>query len=163
MGLGKTEKVTYVSIKEGRLVTKDATGAEQLHDYLEGSLVDLTRKEKEFGGEKVTQYQFEFKDDKGERYILSTGEKGGVARALINSLASMQGKTGNLRIVPYAKDGFSKVLLYQNGERLDWKHKEIPGVEERQIEGVKIKDETKRLEFFRNMADEIASKVSRVN
>ena len=163
MGLGKIEKATYVSIKEGRIVTKDAAGKEQAHDYLEGMLVDLTRKEKEFNGEKVTQYQFEFKDDEGERYILSTGEKGGVARALINSLASMQGKTGNLRIVPYAKDGFSKVLLYQNGERLDWKYKEIPAVEEKQVEGVKIKDETKRLEFFRNVAEDIASRVSKVN
>jgi hypothetical protein len=163
MGLGKLEKATYVSIKDGRLITKSAGGEDQSHDYLEGRLIDLKRKEKEFGGEKVTQYHFEFKDDEGELYILSTGERGGVARSLINSLASMQGREGVLRVVAYAKDGYSKVRLYQNGEPLDWKCKKIPAVEEKTLGGQKIKDETKRIEFFRNMAEEIALKVSRVN
>jgi hypothetical protein len=163
MGLGKLEKATYVSIKDGRLVTKDATGEEHYHEYLEGMLVDLRRREKEFNGEPVTQFHFEFKDATGERYILSTGEKGGVARALLNSLASIEGKAGNLRLVPYSKDGYNKVLLYQNGERVDWKYKKIPDVEEKEVSGTKIKDETKRLEFFRAIAEEIASRVSRVN
>ena len=160
MGLGKTEKATYVSIKKGRLFTKDRSGEEQAHDYLEGRLVDIKRTEKDFGGELVTQYQFAFQDEEGEKYILSTGEKGGVARALINSLASMHGKAANLRVVPYTKGGFTKILLYQNGERLDWKYKEIPAVEEKLVDGLKVKDETKRLDFFRQIAEDIALKIA---
>jgi hypothetical protein len=163
MPLGKIERATYVSVKDGKLTTKNESGEETTHDYLEGYLVDVNFRTKDFGGESVGQFLFEFKDDEGERYILSTGEKSGVSRALLNSLASIESRVGKLRVVPYAKDGYSKMLVYHNGERLDWKYKELPPVEERQVAGTAIKDDSKRLGFFKQIAEEISSKLNRVS
>ena len=163
MALGQIEKAIYVSVKDGRLVTKDQSGKEQTHDYLEGRLVNISSKVKDFGGESVTQYLFEFKDDAGERFILSTGEKSGIARALLNSLASIEGEVGTIRVVPYLKDGYTKILLYHNGERLNWKHNELPPLEEKQVAGATIKDDTKRIVFFRSIAEELRGRVTQVS
>lgn len=160
MPLGQIERATYISVRDGRLVAKDDAGKEQTYDYLEGRLVDLTTRQKEFGGEHVTQLLFEFRDDGGERFILSTGEKSGVARALLNSFASIESAAGTLRVVPYEKDGFSKVVAYHNGERLDWKYKELPPLEDK---GQGSKDDSKRAAFFRQIADEIKSRVTSVS
>lgn len=155
MPLGKLQKATYVSIKDGRLVTKTESGEEQGFDYLEGRLIDVSSKTKEFSGSIVNQYLFEFHDDEGERFIVSTGEKSGVSRALLNSLASITGPVGNLRLVPYQKDGFSKVLLYHNGERLDWKFKDLPPVNGN--------DDTERLNFFREIFQNLKAQLAQVN
>lgn len=155
MPLGNLKKTTYISVKDGRLVTKDEAGQETTHDYLEGTLVDITTRTKEFGREKVTSYLIEFHDEAGERLILSIGEKSGVARSVLNSLASVSDNFGKVRIVAYVKDGYSKVAVYNNGERLAWKYPEMPPVEERDVGGVTLKDDSKRLLFFRALANEI--------
>ncbi len=155
MPLGNLKKTTYISVKDGRLVTKDETGQESTHDYLEGTLVDITTRTKEFGREKVTSYLIEFHDEAGERLILSIGEKSGVARSVLNSLASVSGNFGKVRIVAYVKDGYSKVAVYNNGERLAWKYPDIPPVEERDVGGVTLKDDSKRVLFFRSLAEQI--------
>lgn len=157
MPLGNIKKTTYISVKDGRLVTKDESGQETTHDYLEGSLVDIATRAKEFGREKVTSYLIEFHDETGERLILSVGEKSGVARAVLNSLASASGNFGKIRILTYVKDGYSKVAVYNNGERLAWKYPEIPLVEERDVGGVTLKDDSKRVLFFRKLAEEIVA------
>ena len=153
MPLGNLKKTTYVSVKDGRLVTKNEGGQEATHDYLEGTLVDITTRTKEFGREKVTSYLIEFHDEAGERLILSVGEKSGVARSVLNSLASVNGNLGKVRIVAYVKDGYSKVVVYNNGNRLAWKYPEIPLVEERDVGGVTLKDDSKRVLFFRSLAE----------
>lgn len=155
MPLGNLKKTTYISVKEGRLVTKDEAGKEATHDYLEGTLVDITTRTKEFGREKVTSYLIEFNDEAGERLILSLGEKSGVARSILNSLASVSGNFGKVRIVVYVKDGYSKVVVYNNGERLAWKYQNIPSIEERDIGGITLKDDSKRTLFFRSLVDQI--------
>lgn len=159
MPLGTFKKATYVSVKEGRLVTKDESGQETTHDYLEGALVDITTRTKEFGREKVTSYLLEFHDEAGERLILSIGEKSGVARSVLNSLASVSGNFGKIRILAYVKDGYSKVAVYNNGERLAWKYPEIPPVEERDVGGVTLKDDSKRVLFFRKLAEQITAAI----
>jgi len=159
MGLGKTSKVIFVSIKDGSLCTKDESGNEQQHDYLEGRLVGVSLREKEFSGKKVNQYYFDFKDDQEMLFTLSTGEKGGVARSLLNSLASIKSAASTFRVITYAKNGYNKVRVYENGEPLNWKYQELPAVEEKVIAGEPVRDESKRLDFFREMAKEISSKV----
>lgn len=160
MPLGNLKKATYISVKDGRLVTKNEGGVETAHDYLEGALIDVTLRTKEFGREKVTSYLLEFHDEAGERLILSIGEKSGVARSVINSLASVTGNLGKVRIVAYVKDGYSKVAVYNNGERLGWKYPEIPPVEERAVEGVTIKDDSKRILFFRALVESVKAKTT---
>lgn len=163
MPLGNLKKATYISVKDGRLVTKNEDGLEAAHDFLEGTLVDVTLRTKEFGREKVTSYLLEFHDEAGERLVLSLGEKSGVARSVLNSLASVSGNFGKVRIVAYVKDGYSKVVVYNNSERLAWKYPEIPPVEERVVEGLTIKDDSKRVLFFRALADSIRAKAARTD
>ena len=163
MPLGNIKKTTYVSVKDGRLVTKDKAGLEAAHDYLEGALVDIATRTKEFGREKVTSYLIEFHDEAGDRLILSVGEKSGVARSVLNSLASASGTLDKVRIVTYVKEGYSKVVVYNNGERLTWKYPEIPPVEERVVDGVALKDDSKRILFFRALSDSIKAKATRAD
>ena len=147
MGLGKITKATYVSVRDGRLITKDSDGEEAEHDYLEGRLTAVNTQVKDFAGKTVSQLLLEFTDEDGENFILSTGEHSGVARSILNALASIEEFSGEIRITTYFKGGYTKVAVSQNGKRVSWKHKTLPPADTRE-------------DFFRKIIEELAEKVA---
>lgn len=140
MSLGIKQTKTYLNVKEGRIYQGSIA-----YDYVEGYLRGIETKEREFNGERVKYFYFDILSDSGELYSLALPYYGGVAKSLINSLASAQGFTDPIRIQTYQSGDFTKVATYQSGQRLPWKHSQLPPVEELRIGDRIVKDDSKRM------------------
>lgn len=159
MSLGVKPKIIYLSIKDGKINCKTARGVVN-YDYVEGSLVNVEKRERDFNsGETVFYWYIDLQDNKGEIYSLALSYNSGVAKSILNSLASVD-KFGIIRIEAYLKDGFSKVSVYNNGERLNWRYSELPPVDLIQVGDKTVKDESKRMDLFNQIAESIVRKVS---
>lgn len=161
MSLGTNKKKIYLSLKEGRIALKKRSGEVALYDYIEGSLVDIKKIDREFKGEIVPYWYIDLQDNRGDIYSLAIHYNSGVAKSIINSLGSVE-ELGLIRIETYLKDEFTKAIVYNNGERLNWKFTELPPVEMVKVGDKTVKDESKRMELFNNLASEISGRVSRV-
>lgn len=127
--LGVKKSKIYLNIKEGKIVHRATTGAEALYDYVEGNLVGITKKEREFKGESLLYWYLDIEADNGDIYSLSAPYNSGVVKAILNSLASVE-NLGRVKIETYQKGDFTKAVVYNNGERLSWKYSELPAIEE---------------------------------
>lgn len=161
MSLGNNKQKIYLSLKDGKIALKKRSGEASLYDYIEGYLVGINKVDREFKGEIVPYWYIELQDNKGEIYSLAIHYNSGVAKSIINSLGSVE-TLGIVKIETYKKDEFTKAVVYNNGERLNWKFTELPPVETVKVGDKTVKDETKRMELFNNLASEISGRVSRV-
>jgi hypothetical protein len=162
MSLGVKQKKTYLNIKDGKIALKKPNGETALYDSIEGSLVGITKLPREFKGEPVTYWYFDIAEPGGETYSLGLHYNSGVAKAILNSLASAE-TLGRIKIETYLKNEFTKTSVYNNGERLSWKYAELPPLEILEVGGKIIKDDSKRMRFFEGIAEEIINKVNPVN
>lgn len=162
MSLGVKQGKSYLNIKEGKIVHRTATGQEALYDFIEGYLVDITKRDRDFKGETVVYWYFDIQTETGEIYSLSLHYSSGVAKAILNSLASIDGSPGMIRIETYQSGDFTKTTVYNNGQRLNWKYSELPPVEEVKLGDKTVKDDSKRMELFNQMAQEIVTKLNRL-
>lgn len=154
MSLGINERVKYINIKDGKIILKEGE-VERHYDYLEGSLEDITTPSRVYNGEEVKVWNFKLRDKSGEIYILSIGYNSGVALSLLNSLASTK-EYSNIKIAPYIGGKYSKVSVFSNGERLKWRYDTLPPVELLEVkDGIKVRDNEKRLELLSNISKEI--------
>jgi hypothetical protein len=161
MSLGVKPKVVFLSIKDGKITRKTARGSLERYDYVEGILINVECRERDFTGETVLYWYFDIQESRGEIYSLALSYNSGIAKSILNSLASVD-KFGVIRIEAYSKDGFNKVMVYNNGQRLDWRYRELPPVEEVIVGDKTVKDESKRMELFNNIAKELGYKLSKV-
>lgn len=162
MSLGVKQKKTYLNIKDGKIAVRRPDGAQALYDYIEGSLTGIKKQPRAFKGETVTYWYFDLEGDGGETYSLGLHYNSGVAKAILNSLASAD-TLGRIKIETYLKNDFTKTLVYNNGEKLNWKYTELPPVETVELGGKTVKDDSKRMELFEEIAGELVNKVNRVN
>lgn len=162
MGLGVKQGKTYLNIKEGKIVHRSSTGQEALYDYVEGSLIEISKRDRNFNGETVVYWYFDIQTGAGEIYSLSTYYTSGVAKAILNSLASIDGSPGKIKIETYQSGGFTKIVVYNNGERLSWKYPELPPIEEVKVGDKLVKDDSKRMDLFNQIAQEIVTKVNTI-
>lgn len=158
MSLGIKHKKTYLSIKDGKITLKRPDGEKALYDSIEGSLVGISKQRREFNGEPVIYWYIDLRDESGELYSLSLPYSSGVAKAILNSLASVE-SFGNIKIETYLKGEFTKTQVYNNGEKLSWKYRELPPVETIKLGEKTVKDDSKRMELF----EQIAETINRVN
>jgi len=161
MSLGVNKSKIFLSLKDGKIALKKRSGEIALYDFIEGYLVELKKVDREFKGEIVPYWYIDLQDNKGDIYSLAIHYNSGVAKSIINSLGSVE-DLGLIRIETYLKDEFTKAVVYNNGERLNWKYTDLPPVEMVKVGDKTIKDESKRMELFNNLASEISGKVSRV-
>lgn len=154
-----SNNVRYVNIKDGKLVHREG-GKEALYDYLEGELLDITTPTRTYNGEEVRVWYFKFKGKDSEDYILSIGYPSGVAKTILNALASTNDYK-DIKILPYERDGYTKVVTFSNSEKLSWKYEKIPPIEYVEIGGKKIKDDSKRMVLFDNISKEILQKLQK--
>jgi len=162
MSLGVKQRKTYLNIKDGKIALKQPNGELALYDSIEGSLVGLRKQPRAFKGETVIYWYIDLQDEDGETYSLSLHYNSGVAKAILNSLASAD-TLGRIKIETYLKNEFTKTLVYNNGEKLSWKYAELPPLEILEVGGKIIKDDSKRMRFFEGIAEEIINKVNPVN
>ena len=160
MSLGVRQDKTYLNIKEGKIVQRNPSGQEALYDFIEGYLVNITTKERDFKGEPVKYWYIDITDRSGVAYSLALPYSSGVAKGIFNSLASATDFSQEIKIQPYLSGDFTKVVVTQNGERLSWKYPELPPIEEVKVGDKLVKDDSKRMELFNQIAQEIVTKVN---
>jgi hypothetical protein len=160
MSLG-SNTVKYINIKDSKIVYKDTTGVKH-YGYVQGKLTGLSTPTRVYNGKETKVWYFNMEDDKGEEYILSIGYLSGVARTILNALASTE-DFSDIKITPYEKNGYTKAVVESNGTRLDWKYKDLPEVEVIRKGTEEIKDDSKRVAFFDNIGEEVKKKLSQFN
>lgn len=153
--LGQRERVRYLHITGGKIVSRLETGQNLSFDYVEGLLEDIYLKEREFRGERIPYWHLNLRDpETGELYILGVNAGSGVWRALILALGSCRNFLVPLKIVPWMRGDYNRVTVYSEGDKLPWVDG-LPEIEEVKVGGRTIKDTSKREAFYSDIVDRI--------
>jgi len=161
MGLGNNERTRkyYLSIADGKVVHREG-GKEETYSYVEGTLEAIYKRERDFRGESVLYWYVDLRGEKGELYSISLPYKSGTLKSIVLALASDTAiALSTVKIEPYKKGDFTKVVVSSNGKRLDWVTKELPPVEELSIAGQRVKDDTKRMLYIESLVDTINKRI----
>ena len=160
MALGKAEQTRkyYLSISEGKIVHSQ-DGKKEYYSYVEGELDKIYKLERTFKGEKVDYWYIDLRGQK-DTYSISLPYKSGVFKSIILALANEPAVgIASIKIEPYKKGDFTKVIVYSNDSRLDWITKELPEVTEVQIAGQTIKDDSKRMAYIESLVADINARL----
>ncbi len=178
MGYGHTTPRTFFKIKDGKIVVKNpADGAESAYNFFEGYLksISYVEKEVEYNGKKVMikSYNVAFTEspfDESE-HIWSPIPKSTIFQSFLNCILNIENfNATKLRLIPYLKNDQQRLVIYANGEKLDWKFKmeELPaitvivgknGKPVSDANGNPLWDYTARLEWIQERVDEITDKL----
>ena len=119
MAFGNDLPVRYCSIRDGHVQRKTSAGATEVFDYVEGQLDGVTLADRDFGHQPTEMLIVTLKDDEG-LIRLSTSAHGGIGRATILSLSSMD-RPGIVKIKPYVNPkGYNSVSVFGDGQPLRW-------------------------------------------
>jgi hypothetical protein len=158
MALGQVSEKTrkyYLTITEGKIVHSE-NGKRELYGYVEGSLERIYQLERTFNGEKVLYWYIDIRGEEGELYSLALPYKSGTFKSIVLALASEPAiGLSTIKIEPYEKGGFTKVVTSSNGKRLDWVTKQLPAVETVSIAGQPVKDDTRRMAYISSLVAQI--------
>jgi hypothetical protein len=101
--------------------------------------------------------------DGKETYSISLPYASGTFKSIILSLASYQSlsKETKVLIEPYEKNGYTKVCVYAEGEKLDWIVKELPPVKEVNVGGRSYTDDTERMDYIRGIASQVRERIGK--
>lgn len=152
------QTIYYLNIKEGRIYYKDKP-----YKSVSGLLKDIRVREREFNGETVKYWYINLLRENGEDiYSLALHYSSGVAKTILNSLASATDLSKPITIETYQKDNYSKAIVSSGRDKLSWKYPpaELPPIETVQIGSRTIKDDSKRMSFFEEIAEKLNSRVS---
>lgn len=160
LGQQQQERKTYLSINHGKVVM--GTGeSRQLFSYVEGTIEAIYTKRSTFGREVVVRWFIDLRDG-ADLYSLCLPYSSGVFKSIILSLASHTELTAStpVKIEPYeGKNGFTKVVVYADGAKLDWIAKQIPPQEVVTVGGKQIKDDTKQMEYITSLVGAIRGRL----
>lgn len=149
----------YLSISDGQIVHSE-NGQKEYYSAVEGTLEKIYKLERTFNGETVLYWYIDIRGEKGELYSISLPFKSGTFKSIVLALASEPAiALATVKIEPYKKDDFTKVVVSSNGRKLDWIVKELPAVEQIFIAGQPVKDDTKRMEYIEELVRLINSRV----
>lgn len=157
MALGRVEqreRIYYLSITNGKIVHTDK-GKRNIYAFVEGKLEGINLTERTFNGEKVPYWFINLRGEKGELFVISLPYKSGTFKSIVLALASEPTLGKVVKVEPYERNGFTKVIVSLNDKRLDWVTKELPPVEEIQIAGQPVKDDTKRMEYITQLVEAV--------
>lgn len=163
MALGqRQERKTYLSITHGKVV--QGTGdSKQYYTYIDGSIEAIYTKHSHFGGEDVVRWYIDMRDGE-ELYSLCLPYSSGVFKSIILSLAAMEDLTNStpVRIEPYeGKNGYTKVIVFADGIKLDWITKQLPPQEIITIGGKQVKDDSKQMEYISSLCAKITERIKK--
>ena len=149
LGQHQQERKTYLSINHGKVV--QGTGeSKQLFSYVDGNIEAIYTKRSTFGSEVVTRWYIDLRDG-ADLYSICLPYSSGVFKSIILALAAEQSLTAStlVRIEPYkGKNGYTKVVVYADGVKLDWIKKQLPPQDVLTIGGKQVKDDTRQMEFI---------------
>lgn len=165
MALGQQqERKIYLSINHGKVVQGTGEG-KQLFSYVDGTIEAIYTKRSTFGGEEVVRWYIDLRDG-GELYSLCIPYSSGVFKSIVLALAAEENLTAStpVRIEPYeGRNGFTKVVVYADGTKLDWITKQLPPQETITIGGRQIKDDTKQMELITSYVKLIQGRIAQSN
>lgn len=149
----------YLTISDGQVVHSE-NGEKKYYSFVEGKLEKIYKLERNFNGETVLYWYIDIRGEKDELYSLSLPFKSGVFKSIVLSLASEPTVAlGTIKIEPYKKGDYTKVVTYCNVKKLDWIVKELPAVETIRIAGQPVKDDTKRMEYIESLVRQINARL----
>lgn len=151
----------YLSITDGKVARGTRLGKEYF-SYVDGHLENIYSKVSTFGNEEVNRWFFELRDGE-ELYSLCFPYSSGVFKSLILALASdeaLQPST-TVRIEPYkGKNGYTKVVVYSDGVKLDWVLKELPEQEKITVGDKEVRDDSKQMEVITSLIECILQRIT---
>lgn len=159
MALGRIEELpkrVYLSVADGKIVHTTSDKKKEYFSFVEGKLEKIYKSERDFNGEKVLYWYVDLRGSKKELYTLSFPYRSGTFKSIVLCLASCP-TLGfqDVKIEPYLKNGFTKVVVSVGGTRLDWVIKELPEVKEVLVGGQRIKDDSERMKLIEHYVEEI--------
>lgn len=162
LGQQKQERKTYLSISHGKVV-KGTGESKQLFSYVDGTIEDIYTKRTQFGGDMVIRWYINIRDGE-DLYSLCLPYSSGVFKSIVLSLAAYEELKAStpVRIKPYAgSNGFTKVVVYADGIKLDWISKQLPPQEIVSVGGRQIKNDTKQMEYICSLVDTIQARIKK--
>lgn len=162
LGQQKQERKTYLSISRGKVV-KGTGESKQLFSYVDGTIEGIYTKRTQFGGDMVIRWYINIRDGE-DLYSLCLPYSSGVFKSIVLSLAAYEELKAStpVRIRPYAgSNGFTKVVVYADGIKLDWISKQLPPQEIVSVGGRQIKNDTKQMEYICSLVDTIQARIKK--
>lgn len=157
-----TKRKVFLSISHGRVVHYLTGGEPEYFKNVEGTLQDITIKERSFNGKTTPFWYLDLRDGK-DTYSLSLPYTSGTFKSIILSLASCGtlSKVTRVLIEPYEKNGYTKVVVYADGAKLDWVVKELPPLKQVKVGSGTYTDDTDRMNFIRNTASQVRERIGK--
>jgi hypothetical protein len=157
-----TRRKVFLSISHGKVVHYLTGGEQEFFKNIEGTLQDITIKERSFNGKNTPFWYLDIKDGR-ETYSLSLPYASGTFKSIILSLASYSSLSKETRVLiePYERNGYTKVVVYAEGEKLDWVVKELPPLKQVTVGSNTYADDTERMNFIRNTASQVRERIGK--
>lgn len=157
-----TRRKVFLSISHGKVVHYLTGGEQEFFKNIEGTLQDITIKERSFNGKNTPFWYMDIKDGR-ETYSLSLPYASGTFKSIILSLASYSSLSKETRVLiePYERNGYTKVVVYAEGEKLDWVVKELPPLKQVTVGSNTYTDDTERMNFIRNTASQVRERIGK--
>ena len=164
MALGQdyNKRKTYLSINHGKVIKGSGTSKEE-YFYIEGYIEAIYTKRSTFGNEVVVRWFIDIRDG-GELYSLCLPYSSGVFKSIILALASDEALTSStpVRIEPYeGKNGYTKVVVYSDGVKLDWVVKQLPPQKSVTIGGKQVKDDSEQMNLIGAYVTNIVGRIAK--
>ncbi len=152
----------WLTIHHG-IVELSENGSKRAFSYIEGRLQGIYTAKRTFRGEEVDRYFIDMRDEEGELYSIGFPYNSGTLKSIVLALASCENLTAStlIKIEPYEKNEYTKVIVRADGNKLDWITKELPPVEEVCIGGRTYRDEAKRMDYIASLVETINRRAKR--
>ncbi len=157
-----TRRKVFLSISHGKVVHYLTGGEQECFKNVEGQLQDITIKERSFNGKTTPFWYLDIKDGK-DTYSVSLPYASGTFKSIILSIASYQSlnRETSILIEPYERNGYTKVCVYADGEKLDWVVKELPPLKSVVVGGNTYTDDTERMNFIKDIASQVRERIGK--
>ena len=163
MALGqRQDRKTYLSITHGKVV-KGTGDSRQYYTYIDGCIEAIYTRHSHFGGDDVVRWYIDMRDGE-ELYSICLPYSSGVFKSIILSLSSLDelSSSTHVRIEPYeGRNGYTKVVVYADGVKLDWITKQLPPQEIVTIGGKQVKDDSKQMEYISSLCATITERIKK--
>lgn len=152
----------FLSISHGKVVHYLSGGEKEQFKNVEGTLQDITLKERSFNGKTEPFWYIDLRDGK-DLYSISLSYASGTYKSIILALASCKTLSKDTQIIiePYEKDNYTKVVVYADGEKLDWVVKTLPPLKEINVGGRTYSDDTDRMNYIRDITSRVRERVGK--
>ena len=157
-----TRRKIFLSISHGKVVHYLSGGEKEQFKNVEGTLQDITLKERSFNGKTEPFWYIDLRAGK-EVYSVSLSYASGTYKSIILALASCKNLSKDTQIIiePYEKDNFTKVVVHADGEKLDWVVKTLPPLKEVNVGGRTYSDDTDRMNYIRDLTSQVRERVGK--